>query len=350
MRTTYKKIFERIQPKALIELLGWNGYQVLLLLMAIFIFVLMSLLEPHTFPTINNLTSMAFQISELGILSIGMALSFLIGGVDLSITATANLSAVLAGLVLKNLLPLGASDAQVWLTFFLAALVALAAGLLCGAINGLLIGRVGVPPILATLSTLTLYTGIAVGITGGTPVSRFPEQILFIGIGKFLGIPIPLLIFIFVFLAISILLNRTAFGFKIYMLGTNPIAAQFSGINNKGIILWTHTIIGLLSAITGIIILTRTNSAYADYGTSYILMTILVTVLGGVAVSGGFGKLSGVVLGLIALQFLSTGFNMVLLKFTGSNFFRDFAWGLLLLLVMVINYYSNVQKLKSKGR
>lgn len=350
MRTTYKKIFERIQPKALIELLGWDGYQVLLLLIAIFIFVLMSLLEPHTFPTINNLTSMAFQISELGILSIGMALSFLIGGVDLSITATANLSAVLAGLVLKNLLPLGASDAQVWLIFFLAALVALAAGLLCGAINGLLIGRVGVPPILATLSTLTLYTGIAVGITGGTPVSRFPEQILFIGIGKFLGIPIPLLIFIFVFLAISILLNRTAFGFKIYMLGTNPIAAQFSGINNKGIILWTHTIIGLLSAITGIIILTRTNSAYADYGTSYILMTILVTVLGGVAVSGGFGKLSGVVLGLIALQFLSTGFNMVLLKFTGSNFFRDFAWGLLLLLVMVINYYSNVQKLKSKGR
>ncbi len=350
MKALYKKIFEQTQPKALIKKLGWDGYQVLLVFIAIFIFVLMSMLEPHTFPTINNLTSMAFQISELGILSIGMALSFLIGGVDLSITGTANLSAVLAGLILKNLLPPGASDTQVWLTFFLAVLVALATGLICGMINGLLIGRVGVPAILATLSTLTLYTGITVGITGGTPVSKFPEQVLFIGIGKLLGIPIPFLIFIFVFLAISILLNRTAFGFKMYMLGTNPTAAQFSGINNKSIILWTHTIIGLLSAISGIIILTRTNAAYADYGTSYILMTILITVLGGVAVTGGFGKLSGVVLGLIILQFLATGFNMVLLKVTGSNFFRDFIWGLLLLLVMVINYYSNVQKLKPKGR
>jgi simple sugar transport system permease protein len=79
-------------------------------------------------------------------------------------------------------------------------------------------------------------------------------------------------------------------------------------------------------------------------------MTILITVLGGVAVTGGFGKLSGVVLSLITLQFLATGFNMVLLKVTGSNFFRDFIWGLLLLLVMVINYYINVQKLKPKGR
>jgi simple sugar transport system permease protein len=103
-----------------------------------------------------------------------------------------------------------------------------------------------------------------------------------------------------------------------------------------------------LSAITGLITLTRTNSANADYGTSYILMAILVSVLGGVSVTGGFGKLSGLVLGLVALQFLSTGFNMVLLTFSGSNFFRDFAWGFVLLLVMGINYYTNTRKFRQK--
>ncbi|MGB9858508.1 MAG: ABC transporter permease [Moorellaceae bacterium] len=332
----------KIQAGKFMKRFGWDAYQILLLMVVVLIFGVMSLLKPDTFLTVNNLTSMALQMSELGILSIGMTLALVIGGIDLSITATANLSAILAGLVLKSLLPQGASEGRVWATFLLALLVALAVGTLCGAVNGLLIGRLGVPAILATLSTLTLYTGIAMGITKGAAVSKFPEPILVIGNGKICGFPIPLLIFIAVLGVVSVLLNRTSFGFKMYMLGTNPTAARFSGLNNESIILKTHVIIGLLSAVTGIVILTRTNSAYADYGTSYILMSILVSVLGGVSVTGGFGKLSGVVLGLIALQFLSTGFNMVFLKLTGSNFFRDFAWGLLLLLVIVINHYSNI--------
>ncbi len=331
----------RIHPRRLIARLGWDRYQALLLAIVITIFVGMSALEPDTFPTLNNISSMAFQISELGILSIGMTLAFLIGGVDLSVNAIANLSAILAGMVVKKLTPAAASGSAVWLAFAFAVVVALGAGLLCGLLNGVLIGRVGISAILATLSTLTLYAGIAVGITKGAAVSRFPEPILFVGNGKVLGVPVPLLIFLLVLAVTSVMLNRTAFGFKMYMLGTNPNASRFSGINNTRVIILTHVVVGVLSAIAGIIILTRTNSANADYGTSYILMTILIAVLGGVSVTGGFGKVSGLLLGLIALQFLSTGFNMVLLSYSGSNFFRDFAWGLLLLLVMGINYYSN---------
>ncbi len=334
-------VLAQIQPRSLIARLGWDRYQVLLLTFAIAIFGVMSALKPDIFPTLNNISSMAFQVSELGILSMGMTLAFLIGGVDLSVNAMANLSAILAGMVVKKLAPAAASGSDVWLAFALAVLIALVVGLLCGLLNGALIGHVGISAILATLSTLTLYTGIAVGITKGAAVSRFPEPILFVGNGKLLGVPMPLLIFLLVLAATSVILNRTAFGFKMYMLGTNPNASRFSGINNRRVVIRTHALIGILSAITGIIILTRTNSANADYGTSYILMAILIAVLGGVSVTGGFGKLSGLLLGLIALQFLSTGFNMVLLSYSGSNFFRDFAWGFLLLLVMGINYYSN---------
>jgi simple sugar transport system permease protein len=151
---------------------------------------------------------------------------------------------------------------------------------------------------------------------------------------------LPLVAFLTVLAVVSALLNRTAFGFKVYMLGSNPTVARFSGIDNPKIILKTHVIAGLLSAIAGIVILARTNSANADYGSSYILMTILIAVLGGVAVTGGSGRLAGVALALAALQMLSTGFNMFLLRFSGSNFFRDFAWGFLLLFVMVWGHFD----------
>jgi len=306
-----------------------------LFVLVVLIFALMSLAMPSQFPTRANLESMAFQMSEVGILTVAMALAMLIGGIDLSITATANLSAIAAGLVLTRSGAAGLRTVEALPIILLAIVTAIVVGLACGLVNGLLIGRVGVPAILATLGTLMLYTGIAYGVTRGRAVHGLPSQVLFLGNGRLLGIPLPLVVFLAVLALLSAALKRTAFGFKVYMLGSNPIAARFSGIDNPEIILKTHVIAGVLSAVTGIVILARTNSANADYGSSYILMTILVAVLGGVAVTGGSGRLAGVALALAALQMLSTGLNMFLLRFSGSNFFRDFAWGFLLLFVMV---------------
>jgi simple sugar transport system permease protein len=317
-----------------------DTHSLFLLLLAALIFALMSLAMPRQFLTIANLESMAFQMSEVGILTVAMALAMLIGGIDLSITATANLSAIAAGLVMVYLSSPGFPSAPVLLAVGGGLLAAMAVGLVCGLVNGLLIGRIGVPAILATLGTLTLYTGLAYGVTKGRAVHGVPSQVLFLGIGRFLGIPLPLIVFVIVLAVVSVALNHTAYGFKVYLLGSNATAARFSGIDNSGIILKTHLIAGLLSALTGIVTLARTNSAHADYGGSYVLLTILVAVLGGVAVSGGSGRLAGVTLALITLQMLSTGFNMLLLRFSGSNFFRDFAWGFLLLFVMVFAQFS----------
>lgn len=318
-----------------------DPHTLLLLAIAVAVFSAMSLARPRIFPTGNNLASMSFQVSELGILTLGMMLAILIGGIDLSINATANLAAILAGMTMTWFIPGGTLTAgNSW--FLLVALaVGLVTGILCGLLNGYLIGYIRVPAILATLSTMSLYMGLAFGITGGTTVSGFPEAVLFLGNGQIAGVPVPLLIFIGALLVVWFLLNRTTFGFKVYMLGTNPLAAEFSGVNNRRVILATHVWVSALAAVAGMVALARTNSANADYGVSYILLTILIAVLGGVAVSGGHGNVWGIALALITLQFLSTGFNMLLVRHGGSNFFRDFAWGVLLLGVMTATQLIN---------
>jgi simple sugar transport system permease protein len=135
------------------------------------------------------------------------------------------------------------------------------------------------------------------------------------------------------------------------MYGTNERAARFSGININRLLIRTYWLAGVTAAIAGIVFLARTNSAKGDYGESFVLLTVLISILGGVSYNGGFGTIAGVVLAVLCLQFLSTGLNMLMLEMSGSSgsqFFRQFAWGALLLLVMVVNYYSEQRRLKRK--
>jgi len=135
-----------------------------------------------------------------------------------------------------------------------------------------------------------------------------------------------------------LILYRTAFGFKVRMLGTNPVAANFSGIDNRSILMRVYIISGILSAVTGILVMSRTMSAAIEYGsTTYVLLTILISVLAGVI--PGFGNVINVFITVIILQMLSTGFHMLLLGVRGSSFFKDFSWGVLLILIFIINYF-----------
>jgi len=306
------------------------------------IFLALSVAKPDLFPTPGNIASMSVQFPEIGILSIAIMLTLLTGGIDLSVTAIGNLSGIVAAYTLQRLLTDAAGPVEALPWLLVGVLVALGVGLACGLLNGMLITVVGITPILSTLGTLTLYTGLATAITGGTAVFGRP-QFQTIGSGAILGVPIPPLIFAALVLIFSIVLNRTSFGFKIYMLGTNPTASRFSGINNARVLIWTYALSGLLGAMAGLMFLARNNSAKADYGSSYILQAILVAILGGINPAGGFGKISGLVLAILSLQFLSTGLNMLLVQYSGSNFFKEFAWGALLLLVMVIDYIPGIR-------
>jgi simple sugar transport system permease protein len=235
-------------------------------------------------------------------------------------------------LVMRSLAP-DPHAAHVAPAIVLGLTALLGVGAIGGLLNGFAIAAIGVPPILATLGTGLIFTGIAVVLSGGAAVLGFPDAISVLGNGALLGIPAPVLLFAALAAAVAFGLNWTGFGLRIYLLGTNPLAARFAGIDNFRMTLGAYLISGLLSALAGLVIAARANSAKADYGQSYLLLSILIAVLGGIDPYGGFGKVSGLVLAVLSLQFLSSGLNLLQV----SNFAVDMTWGALLLLVMVVN-------------
>jgi simple sugar transport system permease protein len=304
-----------------------------LALLTVVIFFALAALDPSRFLTLSNFSSMAFQFPEFAILSLAMMLAMMTGGIDLSVVGLANLSAVVAALLLSRLAGANAIGITAGSTIGLAMLAALLIGAVGGLFNGVAIGFFGLPPILATLGSGLIFTGLAVAITGGSAVIGFPAAFAFLGNGDVLGIPVPLIVFVFIAAIVWLVLERTALGLKIQMLGTNALAARFIGIDDFGVTVRTYVLSGLFASSAGLVIMSRANSAKADYGTSYLLLSILICVLGGINPYGGFGKVVGLVLAVLSLQLLSSGLNMLQV----SNFAKDLIWGGLLLVVMVAN-------------
>ena len=299
----------------------------------IIIFAVISFFLKDKFLSLRNFQSISSQIPEFGLLAIAVMLAMLTGGIDLSVVSTSNLSGVVAAIILTSFVTEGSSGMQIALVIALAILAIIVVSSICGLINGGLIAYIGVPAIIATLGTGGLYLGIALVITEGHSVFGFPEQFLYIGSGTPFNIPVPLIIFVICVLIIALILNKTSYGLSIYMLGSNPIAARFAGINNNLVLLKTYMISGLLAGMASLIMISRVNSMRPGYGSAYLLQAVLVVVLGGLNPSGGFGNISGVIMGIIILQILQSGFNILAF----SPFFKIFIWGCFLILIMVVN-------------
>ena len=303
-----------------------------LAVITVVVFVLMAWMTPDRFLSVQNLTSMAFQFPEFAILALAMTLVMLTGGIDLSVIGIANFSAIIAALLLTQVAGPGvAENGTFWVG--VAMLVAVAVGALAGLANGILVAYLGLPPILATLGSGLVFTGFGVALTGGSAVMGLPAEMAWIGNGRLFGIPVPLVLFLGLSVLLWFVLSRTAFGLKVQMFGANPVAARFAALDINGMLLRVYVAAGMLSAISGLLIMSRANSAKFDYGSSYLLLAILIAVLGGVNPYGGYGRIIGVVLAVLSMQFLSSGLNMMGV----SNFARELIWGTLLILVMVIN-------------
>lgn len=313
---------------------GLDPQLVVLLLAAVVVGGALSIARPEIFLSTQNIQSMLLQMSVIGLLSLAVSVAMLTGGIDLSINAMANLTAIVAALVLSEIAPLAGGVAGNVAVTLAAIAVGLAVGIACGLFNGILIARFDFPPILATLGTMTLFTGIGMVITRGQTIFGI-ETFSVIGRGTILGVPTAALIFFAAALVLAAVLQARRFGFEVYLLGANLSAARFSGIDSRAVILRVYAISGALSAVAGMISLGITNSANVDFGASYVLLAILVAVLGGIAPAGGSGRIVGVVLAVLILQFLSTGLNL-LYQGSGSNFLKEFAWGLTLLVVLAI--------------
>ncbi len=288
------------------------------------------------FISVYNIQSMAVQVPELGLLAVGVTLTMISGngGIDLSGIAVANL----AGIVSALLVPLWISADDNPMTYVFAfAAVCLVVGLLCGLVNGFLVSRAALTPIIATLGTSLAYTGLSVVLTNGSGVRLgYIEPLDDFGHMPILGVPLCFAVFIILAVIIGCALRFAPFGMRLYMLGSNAKAARFAGFNQFRLLMVTYTISSLLASIAGFIIAARISSVKWDYGTSYVLIAILIAVMAGVRPSGGYGKITCVVLSAVALQMLSSMFNFLNI----SNFFRDFAWGLLLLIFLWVSEFD----------
>ncbi len=300
-----------------------------LAIIAVAIFALMAALSPDRFLSAQNMTSMAFQFPEFAILALAMTVAMLTGGIDLSVVGVSNLSAVIAATLLVRLTGEG-SGAGV---LILASLLALGVGLLAGLFNGVLVAKLGLPPILATLGSGLIFTGLAIALTGGSAVMGFPPAAAFLGNGTVAGVPVPLILFAVLAAGLAFVLSRTAFGVALRMYGANPLAARFAAVDVDRTLIRVYAASGMLAAVAGMVVMSRANSAKADYGSSYLLLAVLIAVLGGVNPYGGYGRVIGVVLAVLSMQFLSSGLNMLQV----SNFARELIWGLLLIGVMLLN-------------
>ncbi len=327
----------------------WTADKNLSSLIVIFLIVFMfcGIMKGGQFININTFQTMGKLLPEYGIMALGMALALLIGGIDLSVVYTSNLCAIVLSNFLVANLAQEASVIAALPTLLLGFLIVIVIGAACGAVNGLLVAGIGIPPILATLGTQSLFLGVSLVITGGKTVSKLPPQLSDL-LGEYvLGIPATALIFIVISILLSIVVAKTVFGRRIRMLGTNPIATTYSGLSNLALTVRTFMIIGVLAAIAGIIMTARLNSAKADNGSSYTMQVILIAVLGGVDPQGGKGNIPGVVLAIVIVQMISTWLSMME---TINTFYRMIIWGGLLLAVLIYNYVNNKLSIKRAMR
>lgn len=296
------------------------------------VLVLLALLLPNSFLTGRNFQSMGYQFPEFGILALAMSFAMITGGIDLSLIATANLAGIFAALVMKN-----AEAPEALVVTFGAVLVALVVATTCGLFNGLLVSRAGVPPILATLGTMIFYNGIGMAITSGVGITGFPRAFLEIGGGKIWIFPVPIVVFIIVAAVLGFVLKRTTFGVGLIMLGTNPVAGLFSGLNNSALLTRTYVITGFLAGLSSLLMASRFNSVKVGYGDTYLLQAVLVAVLGGTDPYGGYIKIWGVVMAIALVQFLQNAFTL----FAFTPYAKGLIWGLMLVVVMMINYVTS---------
>ncbi|NLJ40655.1 MAG: ABC transporter permease [Clostridiales bacterium] len=307
----------------------------LLALMIIWM-IFMAIFQFDKFYTLSNFQTMAAQFPEFGLMALGVMICMISGGIDLSVVGVANFVAIASGQLLKYIA--ANTGGLNGFGIFLAMLFGVAIGAVAGVLNGLLVSKIKIPPILATLGSYELFRGIAIILTEGKAVSGLPMSYAETIAGSLFGlIPVQLLFFVAVVLLLSFLLNRTTYGIKLYMLGTNETAARFSGHRTDEILIKTYMLSSIFAAIGGLIMLANYNSARADYGTVYTLQCVLIVVLGGINPMGGEGRISGTVLAISVLQMLSSGLN----RFPQiSSFYIPLFWGGVLLLVMVLNFFS----------
>lgn len=264
------------------------------------------------FATSSNLLNLLRQAAFNGLIAFGMTLVILSDGIDLSVGSVFALAAIIcAELIMSGM------------NAVLAVLISLVAGTSLGLVSGFLVAKCRLQAFIATLITMTAYRGVAYIITDGRPISRLAENaqsgaFFFKAMGKgnlllfeTIRIPIPAIILILAFLAVLFMLTKTTLGRRIYATGSNAKCANLVGVDTAKIKMICYGISGFLAALAGLMMCSRLNSAQPTFGDGYELDAIAATALGGTSMSGGRGKITGTIAGVLIIAVLNNGLNIM---------------------------------------
>ena len=293
----------------------------LLALIVLIIFV--SILSP-SFLSLTNLMNLMRQVSTNALIAFGMTFVIITGGIDLSVGSTLALSsAIMAGMIINGIDPL------------IAMTVSLIAGFVLGAVNGLLITKGKLVPFIATLATMTIYRGATLVLTDGKPITGLDETFIFqfMGRGYFFGIPFPIVITLVVFALLFVLLHKMSFGRKTFAIGGNEKASFIAGVKSNKIKIFVYSISGVLASLAGIILTSRLNSAQPTAGESYEMDAIASVVLGGTSMSGGKGRIFGILIGALIIGTLNNGLNLLGV----STFYQQIVKGIVIIIAVLID-------------
>ncbi len=286
--------------------------------------VIITFVSP-AFMTLSNITNVFTQVSTNAIIAVGMTFVILTGGIDLSVGSTVAISGAFAASIIK-------STNNVFLAIIVAGIV----GIVIGLINGLLISKGKLQAFIATLATMTIFRGVTLVFTNGTPISKLSESFVNIGNGKLGFIPIPVVITVIVFIIAVYVLTQTRFGRYLYALGGNEDSAKLSGINTNKIKTLVYVISGFASSIAGVIIASRIGSASPNAGTGFELDAIAAVVIGGTSLAGGEGRITGTLIGALIIGVLNNGLNLM----NVSPFYQSIVKGLVILIAVLLDKKS----------
>jgi rhamnose transport system permease protein len=280
-------------------LLRW---ETILFGLLILVFVGDTFLSPY-FLDIDNLSDATANFSEKAIIALGMALLILVREIDLSVAAIIALCSLAMGLAAQA----GAGAVPL-------VLVGLVVGAVCGAFNGFLVARIGLPSIVVTIGTMSLFRGIAQVVLGDQAISEYPEGFETLGQDYFIKHP-PLhysfSLFLILAVIFALVLHRTALGRKLYAMGANPVAARFSGIPVERIKFGLFVLTGLLSGIAAVLLTARVGSTRPNIALGWELEVVTMVILGGVSIAGGSGTIPGVVIAVFVLGLVTFGLSLI---------------------------------------
>jgi ribose transport system permease protein len=302
--------------------------EISVLLIILIAVAIVQIIQPK-FLNVSNLRSIAISMSTDGLMSIGLCLALILGGIELSVGGVAAMTCVIAGY-------LCIAGVNIWV----ACIASLISGIAVGLFNGLMISKVGLPPFIVTLGMMSLSRGVAYILTEGSPLSLsgyLPDSFRFLATGNIFNIPMLFIIFIVIAIIAGILTKKAKACRNIFYVGSNENAAKLSGINVDKVKISVYVVIALLSTLSGVLNLARFNVATPQLSVGAETTAISAAVIGGTSMTGGVGSILGTVFGIALLNIV----NSAMVMMNVSVYWQDFVQGAILVLAVTMDYISH---------